>query len=232
MVCAVQRSAMGFEASYRRHLANEQRRAVLEALATSFEPNATVGEIVDAAAALGWAEVGELSLADLAEVLLVATPSGASSAPQDDDDADDDDDDADEAPALPTRGTRRLASPAPPSPAKPTAAKPKRGETASAKAAVAKPAATKIVTKLATKPAKPKSGKPAKVALDDRMSLDEAAGVLLPLIRQIGEATMQQLEQSTAGAGRRKLRFHIGQLVKSGRLERHGMGRGTFYTVA
>ena len=59
MVCAVQRSAMGFEASYRRHLANEQRRAVLEALATSFEPNATGGEIIDAAAATGWGAVGE-----------------------------------------------------------------------------------------------------------------------------------------------------------------------------
>ena len=64
------------------------------------------------------------------------------------------------------------------------------------------------------------------------MNLDEAAAVLLPLVRELGEATMQQLEQSTAGAGRRKLRFHIGQLVKHGRLERHGMGRGTYYTIA
>jgi hypothetical protein len=43
-------------------------------------------------------------------------------------------------------------------------------------------------------------------------------------------ATMQQLEEFT-GIGRRKLRFHIGQLVRHEHLERHGMGRGTYYTA-
>ena len=42
---------------------------------------------------------------------------------------------------------------------------------------------------------------------------------------------MQELEEKT-GMGRRKLRFHIGQLVKHERLTRHGMGRGTYYTAA
>ncbi|MBL8944378.1 MAG: hypothetical protein JNK45_14565 [Myxococcales bacterium] len=243
----MQRSAPGFEASYRRHLAAEQRRAVLEALARSFEPGATVGEIVDAAAALGWTDLGELSLADLADALLtdatvaaateIARPAEPDTADDDaeQDEADDEDEgededededegedeaeDEDEEPVKPakaaaTRGRRVAAAPAKATKATKAAAKP-------AKAVATKPAA---------KPAKA-GGKPPKVSLDDRMSLDEAAAVLLPLVRTLGEATMQQLEQSTAGAGRRKLRFHIGQLVKNGRLERHGMGRGTFYTL-
>jgi hypothetical protein len=41
---------------------------------------------------------------------------------------------------------------------------------------------------------------------------------------------MQDLEQFT-GIGRRKLRFHIGQLVRHDHLARHGMGRGTYYTT-
>lgn len=217
----MQRSAPGFEASYRRHLAIEQRRAFLDALARNFEATATVGEIVDAAVALGWIGIGELSLADLADAILLDAPATAPAAAQteaddeDDEDGDDDveDDDEPEVAAAPPRGGKQ------------TAAKKTTKATAPAKvpAAAAKPAAV-------AKPGKP--GKVAKVALDDRMSLDEAAAVLLPLVRAHGEATMQQLEQSTAGAGRRKLRFHIGQLVKNGRLERHGMGRGTFYTVA
>lgn len=216
----VQRSAPGFEASYRRHLAIEQRRAFLDALARNFEATATVGEIVDAAVALGWIDIGELSLADLADAILLDAPVSAPTTAvveeedHDDDDVDvDDDEDEPEVAAAPARGGKKAA-------AKKTT---KTIAPAKASAVAAKPAA-------APKPGKP--GKVAKVALDDRMSLDEAAAMLLPLVRAHGEATMQQLEQSTAGAGRRKLRFHIGQLVKNGRLERHGMGRGTFYTVA
>jgi hypothetical protein len=41
---------------------------------------------------------------------------------------------------------------------------------------------------------------------------------------------MQAIEDAT-GMGRRKVRFHVGQLVRAGLLERHGMGRGTYYTV-
>lgn len=206
----------------------EQRRAVLDALARSFAPGATVGEIVDAAAGLGWSEIGEVSLAELADALLVDGAPTASEPTQtrpneqvddDEDDAPEDEPAAEEVEEVaPARGRRTAASPK----ARPAAPK-----------AAAKPAAkpAPAVKTTPTPAAKPKGGKPAKVSLDDRMSLDEAAAVLLPLVRALGEATMQQLEQSTAGAGRRKLRFHIGQLVKNGRLERHGMGRGTYYTL-
>ena len=60
------------------------------------------------------------------------------------------------------------------------------------------------------------------------MSALGKAGV--PLVERYDNATMQDLEEAT-GVGRRKLRFHIGQLVRHEYLERHGMGRGTYYTV-
>jgi predicted HTH transcriptional regulator len=70
----------------------------------------------------------------------------------------------------------------------------------------------------------------AKIDADDRMSLEEAAELLVPVIEELGQATMQDLEAFT-GIGRRKLRFHIGQLVRHDHLQRHGMGRGTYYTA-
>lgn len=71
----------------------------------------------------------------------------------------------------------------------------------------------------------------ARLDAEDKMSLDEAAEVLVPIVASLETATMQALEDFT-GIGRRKLRFHIGQLVRNGYVERHGMGRGTHYTVA
>jgi hypothetical protein len=208
---------------------------VLDALCQSLPPTATVGEIVDAATMLGFPEVGELSLADLADALLspdgvavhersdaatgdVVRPAvdAADDTDDDDDDSDDDregddDDDDDDDDDAPER-------------AAPAAARGK-GRTA----AVAKPAKVAAPPK-STKAGK--GGKAIKVSLDERMSPEEAAAALLPLVEQLGEATMQQLEEATAGGGRRKLRFHIGQLVKNGRLARHGMGRGTYYTLS
>lgn len=215
----VQRSVSGFETVYRRHLAVQQRRMVLDALCQSLPPSATVGEIVDAAAMLGWPEVGELSLADLADALL--SPDAAASQDDDESAADDDDDDAldEDEDAEEEEDDDEEAEPEP----APVRAKAR---------AVPAPVVAKPVKVAAPKPAKGKSGKALKVSLDERMSPEEAASSLLPLVEQLGEATMQQLEEATAGGGRRKLRFHIGQLVKNGRLARHGMGRGTYYTLA
>lgn len=70
----------------------------------------------------------------------------------------------------------------------------------------------------------------SKLDADEPMSLEEAAEVLVPIVTNMETATMQQLEEFT-GIGRRKLRFHIGQLVRNEYLERHGMGRGTYYTA-
>jgi len=102
-----------------------------------------------------------------------------------------------------------------------------------ARAKASKPAAKKAskpAKAAASKPAKAKTQAPPSEAFDERMSLAEAIDAFVPLVRQLGEATMQDLEQAT-GLGRRKLRFHVGQLVKHGHLSRHGMGRGTFYSV-
>jgi hypothetical protein len=237
----VQRQPVAFEPHYRRHLAVELRKAVLEVLASKLDGESTVGEIVDAANALGWSEgVGELTLGDLADALLTAhgesdgaarTDANARGVPaeesdeesdddedeesdddedeESDDDEDEESDDDDEAPA---RGK-----------AKGRAAKPTT-KAAKGRAAKAAPAAKAAG-------GKPKAGRTkATVSLDERMSLQEAAKALVPLVQALGQATMQELEASTR-AGRRKLRFHIGQLVRHGYLDRHGMGRGTYYTA-
>jgi hypothetical protein len=241
MLRAVQRTLVGFEASYRRHLAAEQRRAVLDALAQSFDDESTVGQIVDAAAALGYVGLGDLSLADLADALLsdvraghgAAAPAADDEAGDEDEGADDDEDETEDEASDEDDEEVEDDEEAEEAPAAKT-----RGRAAAVKAKPAAKAVTKAKPSKAAPPAKPaakpagKAGKPPKISLDDRMSLAEAADVLLPLVRALGQATMQQLEQSTAGAGRRKLRFHIGQLVRNGHLERHGMGRGTYYTVA
>jgi hypothetical protein len=280
---AVQRNiASGFDDSFRRHLVVEQRRAVLDTIARELTPDTTLGDIVDAAQDLGWADgLGELCLADLALALFGETPASAPSPEladadetradaedddddelaaddSDDDDEGDDDDESDEEEAeeedeeaAPSRA-RKEAERKPSSLDraldridKALAARRKVRAKKVAKAAPAKKAASKKVA--AKKPAPPakkpvppakKPSKAAPVIEDDEdedddteaMSLDQAAKLLVPLVRKLREATMQDLEEQTK-MGRRKLRFHIGQLVKHGRLRRHGMGRGTCYTV-
>lgn len=183
MLRAVQTRQVGFETSFRRHLSTEQRRAVLELLASDLTPEATLGEIVDAAEALGWgAGMGELSLDELATAL-----------------------------------TSRIDMQTQPEP-EPTSAGRRRVKTTPVRAGKGKKKAS--VSKQAD------AGK-----FDERMSTEDAAGAFLPLIERLGQATMRQLEDET-GIGRRKLRFHVGQLVRHGYLTRHGMGRGTYYTVA
>ncbi|MCA9714166.1 MAG: hypothetical protein KC468_05720, partial [Myxococcales bacterium] len=96
---------------------------------------------------------------------------------------------------------------------------------------VAKKAAKKTPAKKPSKrAASERKSKSAAPIDDEAMSIEQAARKLVPLVRKYKQATMQDLEEAT-GLGRRKLRFHVGQLVKHGKLKRHGMGRGTHYTV-
>ena len=311
---------------FRSHLPKEQRRAVLEVLAEELDPGTTMGEVLDAAADIGWGEAfGELNLAELAEVL-VAAPEllakerpeivGVVAADEDEDEVEDEDEDEDEVEAevadadeeedeepvsvwrtskkrsakkkAKKKATKKVAAAAKKATkkaaakkatkkatkkvaaktaakkaAKKTTAKKAAGKK-SAKKATAKTAAGKKSAKKTTKaaPAKVTSKKAAKKATakkaaskktaskagskksvkkavakvdaaveEEALSLDQAAKLLVPMVRRLKEATMQELEERT-GMGRRKLRFHIGQLVKNGHLTRHGMGRGTCYTVA
>lgn len=266
---AVQGQQGGFESSFRRHLDAEQRRAVLEAIGESINPDSTLGEVVDAAAALGWSEqMGGLSLADLADALLA--PAGgaqeqaepepeleaADDAEEFDDEADDEyededyededyeDEDEDEeeqleiqVPAAKKASKKKAAkkkatkkkTAAKKKVAKKTAAKKKATKKKTSKKKVAKKAGKKASKKKASKKRR-HSGLTA-ADVDDRMSLDQAADFFVPYVEDLGEATMQDLEDQT-GVARRKLRFHVGQLVRHGYLERHGMGRGTYYTLA
>ncbi|HEY8378095.1 MAG TPA: hypothetical protein VIK91_16475 [Nannocystis sp.] len=233
----------GFEDSYRRHLPIEQRKAVLETIARELSPSTTLGDIVDAAQELGWGdEIGEVSLGDFAQVLLGGEAAASAEAPAEAPEAAEDGDDV-------TEHEADFAEPEPepaPAPARKTkAAKKARGGKKAAKAGASsgrvvpsQPTLPNIPAAASKKAGKKLSKKAAKKAAmyvpsmvdDEAMSLEQAAKLLIPIVRRLKEATMQDLEEQT-GMGRRKLRFHIGQLVKHGRLKRHGMGRGTCYTV-
>ena len=241
-----------FEESFRRHLVAEQRRAVLQTIASDLTPETTLGEVVDAAERLGWGDhMEELCLSALAGVLVefdedepADAQAGADEAEveaeaaaeveaidedgeddEDDDEAladddEDEDEDEEEAEPAPRARTRKSASKRPTKAKKVTTKKTKK--VASAK---------KVTKKVTTKKTKKASAKPVVLVDDDEaMSIDQAAKKLVPLVRKMRQATMQDLEEAT-GLGRRKLRFHVGQLVKHGKLKRHGMGRGTHYTV-
>jgi hypothetical protein len=215
-----------FETSYRRHLAVEQRRAVLEALAERLGPSVTMGDVLDAAEGLGWGDgIGDLTLADLAAALLepttnVPAPAAIVAQPEDDDEEEEEEEEEEAAPKAAPKATAaasanakkksraRAPEPEPPPP-------PAKGKKAG------KPM-------MKTKTSRLKALR-AKFDADEPMSLEEAAELLVPVIEELGQATMQDLEAFT-GIGRRKLRFHIGQLVRHDHLERHGMGRGTYYT--
>jgi hypothetical protein len=259
---------VGFERTFERHLIVQQRRAVLDALASKIDPDATVGEVLDAAESLGWSEhMGELSLSDLADALLsdgnADEEEMQTSEPKDDTDEaqTDEDEDEDEDVEAPTRGkktSKKAAKKAAKATGKKAAKKTskKAAKTAAKKTSkkAAKTAGKKTSKKAAKTAAKKTSKKAAKTAgkktskkagrgpsarlralrqkldADEPMSLDEAAEVFLPIVEQFENATMQDLEEAT-GVGRRKLRFHVGQLVRHDYLERHGMGRGTYYSI-
>ena len=195
---------------------------MLEALAERLGPAVTMGDVLDAAEGLGWSDgIGDLTLADLAAALL--EPAAAAKAPAaivaepeaEDDEPEDDEDD----------------EPAPPPKVKAAAnagAKKKKGRARAPEPEPPPPAKAKKAGKMKPKTTRLKALR-AKIDADDPMSLEEAAELLVPVIEELGQATMQDLEEFT-GIGRRKLRFHIGQLVRHEHLERHGMGRGTYYT--
>lgn len=261
--------ASGFDDSFKRHLAIEQRRAVLDTIARELGPDTTLGDIVDAASELGWSDIGELCLADLASALagdseplpVTADASDTDNEADEDeadeevdeeevdedeadeeedeeeaeDDGEDEDEDDDEEEEdeeeeeeaeeeQPRKGRKGEAANRKPSSMDRALDRIDRALAARGRKPAAKPAKKKASKKT--------SKKASKLADDDSeaMSLDQAAKLLIPLVRKLKEATMQDLEEQT-GMGRRKLRFHIGQLVKHGRLKRHGMGRGTCYTV-
>ncbi len=280
----MQGNQLGFESSFRQHLDTEQRRAVLEAIGANIHPDSTLGEVLDAAQALGWSEqMADLSLADLADALLAPEADDVEEAAAEeeaedeaaeedaeaeedeyeedeyeddeyeddeyeedeaeDEDEDEEDEEEDEV-AAPRRGRRRAAAnKATKKTAKKTSKKPAKKTSKKTSKKPAKKTSKKPAKKTSKKPAKKTSKKPAKktskssrgrrrpaVDVDERMSLEQAAEFFVGYVEELGEATMQALEEET-GIGRRKLRFHIGQLVKEGYLERHGMGRGTYYTV-
>ncbi|MGH1341609.1 MAG: hypothetical protein ACRBN8_08675 [Nannocystales bacterium] len=194
-----------FQSSFERHLLQEQRRAVLQALSDSVPQEATVGDLVDAARALGWSHpMGALTLQDFADALLRDATS---------------EEEPDEVNAAP------IVADTPPEPAGKAKKKAK-------KRVVASPTATTGVAPKASERSSNAALEALKSKLDadEPMSLEEAAEALIPIVGNMQTATMQQLEEFT-GIGRRKLRFHIGQLVRHGHLERHGMGRGTHYTT-
>lgn len=249
--------ATGFEDSYRRYLVPEQRKAVLETIARELSPTTTLGDIVDAAQELGWGDaIGEMNLGELAQALLGGPPVAQAPAPAP---VEEEEEEAAAAPAEQPEEEEEeelaaeeeveeeveeeeeeeeeeepVAKPA-------RKASPARGKKAAgkkaAKAAKTRGRATQTSLPIVAAPEKKggkKSGKKAAPApaFDESsaMNLEQASKLLVPLVRKLKEATMQDLERET-GMGRRKLRFHIGQLVKHGRLKRHGMGRGTCYTV-
>jgi len=243
---------VGFESSYRRHLDAEQRRAVLEAIGSSINPDSTLGEVVDAAEALGWNEqMGGLSLADLADALLAPEEDANQAAEADevdeeqqdldlDDEYEEEDEDEEPAPRARRAASKKAAkTPAKTPAAKKASTKRKAAKTPAAKKASRKKPSSKksaVAKKASTKKSSKKGGRRKaepveQVEIDDRMSLDQAADFFVPYVEELGEATMQALEEET-GIARRKLRFHVGQLVRNGYLERHGMGRGTYYTLA
>lgn len=248
--------ATGFEDSYRRYLVPEQRKAVLETIARELSPTTTLGDIVDAAQELGWGDaIGEMNLGELAQALLGGPPVAQAQAPapveeeeeeaaaapveepeeeeelaaEDEEEEEIEEEEEEEEEEEPVAKPARKASPA-------------RGKKAAGKKAAkagkkSGRGATQTSLPIVAAPEKKggkKSGKkaPPAPAFDEStaMNLEQASKLLVPLVRKLKEATMQDLERET-GMGRRKLRFHIGQLVKHGRLKRHGMGRGTCYTV-
>lgn len=77
-------------------------------------------------------------------------------------------------------------------------------------------------------PSKPKA-KP-KAPDDGGMTTEEVIPIIMPFIEGNGEVTFDDLEEYSR-LDRKVLRYHLGKLVKEGRLERIGLGRNAVYST-
>jgi len=77
-------------------------------------------------------------------------------------------------------------------------------------------------------PSKPKA-KP-KAPDDGGMTTEEVVPIIMPFIEGNGEVTFDDLEEYSR-LERKVLRYHLGKLVKEGRLERIGLGRNAVYST-
>lgn len=78
--------------------------------------------------------------------------------------------------------------------------------------------------------AKPKVKAKPKAPDDGGMTTDEIIPIVMPFIEGNGEVTFEDLEEYSR-LDRKVLRYHLGKLVKEGRLERIGLGRNAVYST-
>ncbi len=179
----------GYAASFQRHFAAQLPKVLLETLGAEADDDWTVGEILEAAEAVGVADALTSRTMEELALAFVDTAAPAASAP------------------APVSNDRQPAR--------------KRPSVHSKARKLARGADPRAATATAT----------ATEGATERLSLEAAADLILPIVRERGQAAMLDIEAAT-GMGRRKVRFHVGRLVKHGLLVRHGMGRGTYYTAA
>lgn len=65
---------------------------------------------------------------------------------------------------------------------------------------------------------------------DGGMSTDELIPIVMPFVEGNGEVTFDDLAEYSR-LDRKVLRYHLGKLVKEGRLERIGLGRNAVYSA-
>ncbi len=78
--------------------------------------------------------------------------------------------------------------------------------------------------------AKPRVKAKPKAPDDGGMTTDEIIPIVMPFIEGNGEVTFEDLEEYSR-LDRKVLRYHLGKLVKEGRLERIGLGRNAVYST-
>ncbi len=79
-------------------------------------------------------------------------------------------------------------------------------------------------------PSKPKAKAKPKAPEDGGMTTEEVIPIIMPFIEGNGEVTFDDLEEYSR-LERKVLRYHLGKLVKEGRLERIGLGRNAVYST-